>query len=179
MSEEEERGELFTCKKCGSHELYFEQFYNYTTEIVEWLPCGSTDEPAVEITVIITGSTREYGDMDLDPGSNDFHRVVNVKSEPGGDEPEREIVDTIVRCEKCYEEADESDWETEQQGEPEGIEETNECYVKCVGCDREIEFGWSHPDHGGRVWPSECRDFNPWKSWPEPRYVESWRARAG
>ena len=49
-----------------------------------------------------------------------------------------------------------------------------EFYVHCDGCDREIEFGWSHPDRGGRIWPVECEGFNPWKSWPDPRFKESW-----
>jgi hypothetical protein len=49
--------------------------------------------------------------------------------------------------------------------------------IHCAECDREIEFGWSHPDRGGRIWPAECADFNPWKCWPEPRYTEPWLAK--
>ena len=47
-------------------------------------------------------------------------------------------------------------------------------YVHCDGCDREIEFEWSHPDRGSRIWPVECEGFNSWKSWPETRYKEKW-----
>lgn len=47
-------------------------------------------------------------------------------------------------------------------------------FVNCSGCDREIEFGWSQPDRGGRIFPVECSDFMPHKLWPEPRFVRSW-----
>lgn len=50
-------------------------------------------------------------------------------------------------------------------------------FVRCEQCDREIEFGWSHPDRGGRIWPVEAVCFNPRMSWPEPRYRRSWRQK--
>lgn len=50
-------------------------------------------------------------------------------------------------------------------------------YLRCDDCDREIEFGWSHPNRGGRIWPVEASCFNPWKSWPEPRYRKSWQRK--
>ena len=50
-------------------------------------------------------------------------------------------------------------------------------YVRCGGCRREIEFGWSHPERAGRIWPAECSDFNPWKGVPEPRFTESWHKK--
>lgn len=71
----------------------------------------------------------------------------------------------------------------EDDSEPtEGREDdpdSHEFFVNCTNsdCDREIEFGWSHPDRGGRIWPAECTDFTPWKCWPEPRYRESWKAK--
>ena len=50
-------------------------------------------------------------------------------------------------------------------------------FVNCAGCDREIEFGWSQPDRGGRIYPAECSDFIPEKIWPEPRYLDSWQQK--
>lgn len=50
-------------------------------------------------------------------------------------------------------------------------------YVRCANCDREIEFGWSEPNRGGRIYPVECSDFVPGKIWPELRYLDSWRKR--
>jgi hypothetical protein len=48
--------------------------------------------------------------------------------------------------------------------------DSQEFYVRCEGCNREIVFGWSHPDRGGRIWPIECTDYIPGKDWLEPRY---------
>ena len=47
----------------------------------------------------------------------------------------------------------------------------------CDGFNREIEFGLSHPDRKGRIWPAECEDFIPLKCFPEPRFKESWAKR--
>jgi hypothetical protein len=63
-------------------------------------------------------------------------------------------------------------WDEEFHDEPKAADE--EFYVNCEGCEREIEFGWTHPDRGGRIWPAECADFNPGMCWPEPRYREAW-----
>jgi hypothetical protein len=80
-----------------------------------------------------------------------------------------------VYCDECLERADDLSWESHEDGEPDIDDE--QFYVRCAGCERNIEFGWSHPDRGGRIWPAECADFNLWKSWPEPRYSETWAAK--
>jgi hypothetical protein len=61
----------------------------------------------------------------------------------------------------------------EQESDP----ESDEFYVNCAGCDREIEFGWSQPNRGGRIFPAECSDFIPGEVWPEPRYLDSWQQK--
>ncbi len=66
-------------------------------------------------------------------------------------------------------------WDEDVSDEPETID--HEFFVNCEGCDREVEFGWSHPDRAGRIWPAECTDFNPWLCWPEPRYKDSWQTK--
>jgi hypothetical protein len=50
-------------------------------------------------------------------------------------------------------------------------------FVRCQACEREIEFGWSHPDLGGRIWPAEASCFNPGLSVPEKRYRQAWRKK--
>lgn len=50
-------------------------------------------------------------------------------------------------------------------------------YVNCAGCDREVEFGWSQPNRGGRIYPVECSDFSPEKVWPDPKYRSVWQQR--
>jgi hypothetical protein len=61
--------------------------------------------------------------------------------------------------------------------EPEADPEADEFYVNCADCDREVEFGWSRQERGGRIYPAECSDFIPGQSWPEPRYSESWQRK--
>jgi hypothetical protein len=50
-------------------------------------------------------------------------------------------------------------------------------YVNCAGCDREIEFGWSQPNRGGRIYPVECSDFVPEEVWADPKYMDVWQQR--
>jgi hypothetical protein len=61
----------------------------------------------------------------------------------------------------------------EQESDP----GSDEFYVNCAGCDREIEFGWSKPNRGGLIFPAECSDFIPEEIWPEPRYMDSWHQK--
>jgi hypothetical protein len=61
--------------------------------------------------------------------------------------------------------------------EEESDSESDEFYVNCADCDREIEFGWSQPNRGGRIFPVECSDFVPGEIWPEPRYLDSWQQK--
>ena len=43
--------------------------------------------------------------------------------------------------------------------EREDDRESDEFYVNCEGCDREIEFGWEQPDRHGLIFPVEFTDF--------------------
>lgn len=74
---------------------------------------------------------------------------------------------------------DDSDSEPEEYEvlEQESDPESDEFYVNCAGCDREIEFGGSQPDRRGLILPVEFPDFNPSESWPDPKYVDVWRQR--
>ena len=137
-SNDEAEQYLFTCKNCGSHNLYVEHYYtvwqgNHRTKYVKRgvLNIDSTDEHRVE----------EWDD----PEEVDYGREGSIEIDE-----ENETEDTAID------------------------DKSHEYYVACMGCDREIEFGWSHRDRGGRIWPSECIDFNPWLCWPEPRYREKW-----
>lgn len=74
---------------------------------------------------------------------------------------------------------DDSDSEPEEYEtfEQESDSESDEFYVNCADCDREIEFGWSQPNRGGRIYPEECSDFIPGEIWPEPRYLDAWQSK--
>ena len=169
------RGEeyLFTCKDCGSHDLYVEheytltRYYSYT-----WDCCceKSSDGLAAMRSYHVTTAYREAGPLD-----DDHHWKYDNPAEEIEvyDEEEDE---SEISCEKCYDDAHENDWETTEDKVVED-EDSHEFYVRCNGCNREIEFGWSHPDRGGSIWPAECSDFNPWKCWAESRYIEKWKAK--
>lgn len=170
MSEKAEH--QFTCKNCGSHDLRVVREYMIVNYCTETLPCdcGSTsDGIAAQYDYHVATSYREWGLLD------DTHHWEKEESEKL-DEPSEEDGFEVF-CEKCYETAPEDDWQQEEENAEQDSEQapdSTEFYVYCDRCEREIEFGWSHPDRGGRIWPAECTDFNPWKSWPEPRYRESW-----
>jgi len=43
---------------------------------------------------------------------------------------------------------------------------------------REIEFGYSHPNKQGRIFlGNDDSDFNPWKTFPDDKYVDKWEGR--
>ena len=52
--------------------------------------------------------------------------------------------------------------------ESETERESDEFFINCGNCDREIEFGWSEPDRRGLILPVEFSDFNSRESWPDP-----------
>jgi len=110
---------------------------------------------------------KHMSDNDLETDLNYVAREIVEEAEEI--ETIEEELDDQVECYNCLEDAGEQSWTTEVESS-EIDEDSHEFYVHCAGCDREIEFGWSHPGRGGRIWPAECNDFNPWKSWPEPRY---------
>ena len=75
--------------------------------------------------------------------------------------------------------------EDDSESEPEEFEifetqtdpESDEFFVNCESCDREIEFGWSQPDRRGLILPVEFSDFNPAESWPDSKYTDTWQSR--
>jgi hypothetical protein len=159
---------MFTCKECGAHNLrvvwQYETVTNYTQNLE--CECGKgEDDLAATREIEIRKIHEAWGYLD------ENHRWSEEEEEEI--DSEEEEVNFEVFCSECFEEASSDDWETTDP-EVEVDQESYEFYVRCDGCEREIEFGWSHPDRGGRIWTAEDTDFNPWKSWPEPRYRENW-----
>ena len=159
----------FKCKDCGSTELYVEHEYVVTEEIVNTLKCTCDDEHEFAAQRIHHIMTPYLDTMTLE----DDHHMGSVENHEELDKDEEEI-DYKVQCPTCLGETEQQDWSTEVESLG---SDNHEFYVRCAGCDREIEFGWSHPGRGGRIWPAESSDFNPWKSWPEPRYRGKWLER--
>jgi len=61
--------------------------------------------------------------------------------------------------------------------EPESDPKRDEFFVNCAECDREIEFGWTQPNGGGRIFPVECSDFSPMGLAPNAKYWDAWQQK--
>ena len=131
--------------------------------------CGQSDDGAAVRSYHTATACERHGNLE-----EDHHYELDAPEgieDLGDEEDEYEVL-----CPDCLNEADQDDWEIESH--PDDSEEVDtEVHVWCGDCGREIEFGWSHPDRGGRIWPAECNDFNRWRCWPEPRFIESWHAK--
>ena len=140
----------FTCKTCGGHSL---------TVIHIWTVLAGPD----------TESYREWGPLEGDHlWRFDFKERVEKKEEK---EVEQGDIGKFTNDDFDSEPEDYEIFENENDPE------SDEFYVNCSSCDREIEFGWSNSDRGGRIFPVECSDFIPGTTWPELRYWESWQQK--
>ena len=140
----------FTCKTCGGHNLTVTRVWN--------ILAGPISE-----------RWQEWGPLEAD---HLWHYEYKEKIEQESDnEEEREDLRELAEDDSA------SEPEEYEIFEPEDNPESDEFFVNCAGCDREIEFGWSQPDRGGRIFPVECSDFIPGEIWPEPRYLDSWQQK--
>jgi hypothetical protein len=140
----------FTCKTCGGQGLT-------VTHI--WTTLAGPD----------TESWQEWGPL---KGNHSWQFEFKEKIEKNaGDEIERGDFGKFAEDDSA------SKPEEYEIFEQESDSESDVYYVNCADCDREIEFGWSQPNRGGRIFPVECSDFIPGESWPEPRYLGSWQKK--
>jgi hypothetical protein len=140
----------FTCKTCGGHILTVTRVWN--------ILAGPVSE-----------RWQEWGPLEAD---HLWHYEYKEKIEQESDnEEEREDLRELAEDDSA------SEPEEYEIFEPEDNPESDEFFVNCAGCDREIEFGWSQPNRGGRIFPVECSDFIPGDIYPEPRYLASWQQR--
>ncbi len=177
MTEERpEEGPIFCCAECGGHQAVVIHEFTACDPYEVVLPCTCEDgeqEEAVTRRYDAVVQCRRVGLLDED------HRVIWP---PDDDlESQEEEIDRVneeeeIHCRHCLAEAESDEWQVER-GEREVDETEDEIYVRCRDCDHEVEFGWSHPNRGGRIWPAESPHFNPWKTCPDPKYSESWKAK--
>lgn len=66
-----------------------------------------------------------------------------------------------IECRDCFYDAEPDQWEIEDTSDFEKDEDRDYWEVRCASCDHEIEFGWSHPDREGRIWPALRLDVAP------------------
>jgi hypothetical protein len=140
----------FTCTSCGGHKLTVTHVWN--------ILAGNDSE-----------SWREWG-----PLKDNHHWQYEFK-----EKIEENADDEVQRGDFGEFEEDDSASEPEEYEiyEVETSRESDEFFVNCENCDREIEFGWSEPDRRGLILPVEFSDFNPLESWPDPKYVDAWQQR--
>jgi len=159
----------YTCENCGSHDFVLVHIHTARRRIRRTLACTCGAERFAAIQELVEWQRcTERAPLDEE------HRT--DKSEVDYDK-ECEEQEFEVYCGDCHENASEWQWESDTVGDWETDEESQVFQVRCADCNHEIEFGWSHPDRGGRVWPCESSDHNPWLSWPEPRFIAAWKRR--
>jgi hypothetical protein len=147
---EDHHTQKFTCNTCGDHTLIVTHVWSNLagTKSERW---------------------QEWG-----PLKDDHHWQYEFKEkiEDGAD-------DDVQRGDFGEFEEDDSVSEPEEFEiyETQTDRESDEFFVNCGNCDREIEFGWSQPDRRGLIFPVEFSDFVPSKSWPDPKYVDVWQQR--
>ena len=140
----------FTCKTCGDHKLI-------VTRVLTILAGPNSER------------WQEWGPLEAD---HSWHYEFKEKVEEIPDkEAERGDFGEFTENDSA------SEPEEYEIIESENNPESDEFYVNCANCDREIEFGWSQPNRSGRIFPAECSDFIPGEYFPEPRYLESWQRK--
>ena len=160
------------------HDLIVKEYGTIVKMVTETQGCTCNEGDnglSYERTYVLYTPYAEYYYLDESHHFNDKASDYGYDFEKDLEEPEEETIEENIYCEDCFNPAQECDVDEDQLEDYE-IEDV-EFFVVCADCEREIEFGWSHPDRGGRIWPAECTDFNPWKCWPEPRYIESWKKK--
>ena len=141
----------FTCKTCGGHDLTVTHIWSILT--------GNDDE-----------TWQEWGTLKADHHWHyDYKEKIDKVDEDSG----------VERGDfgEFAEDDSDSDPEEYEVFEQESDPESDEFYVNCTNCDREIEFGWSQLDRQGLIFPVELSDFNPLEIWPDPKYVDAWQKK--
>jgi hypothetical protein len=142
----------FTCKTCGGHDVTVTHVWN--------ILAGVNGE-----------SWQEWGPLEA---SHCWHYSYKEKVEKKEEEDKE-----VKRGDYGAFSEDDSDSEPEvyEVVDYESDPESDEFYVNCANCDREIEFGWSQLDRQGLIFPVELSDFDPLKIFPDPKYVEFWQQK--
>jgi hypothetical protein len=140
----------FTCSSCGGHSLIVTHVWS--------ILAGENSE-----------RWQEWGPL---KGNHQWQYEFKEKIE---DNPDNEVQRGDIG--EYQEDDSASEPEEYEIFEEETNRESDEFFVNCENCDREIEFGWSQPDRRGLILPVEFSDFKPTESWPDPKYLETWQQR--
>ncbi len=140
----------FTCSSCGSHTLIITHVWSLLAgeNSERWQEWGPLKDNH-HWQYQFEEKIEEKADAEVQRGDFGEYQEDDTASEP----EEYEIFET----------------ETDR--------ESDEFFVNCENCDREIEFGWSQPDRRGLIFPVEFSDFNPSENFPDPKYLDNWQQK--
>jgi hypothetical protein len=160
---------LFTCRECGSHRLKVIVHYRTATVAQESMPCTCAGEMVAATRRVRRVTTwQEEHELSLE------HHLSERIGEPERVDVEEEQEEIDVACRTCFESGEWSGEDDDLTEEPIEEEGSMEHWVRCRGCDREIAFAWSEAGldgkGAGRIWPVECADYDPGRTWLDPRY---------
>ncbi len=160
----------YRCENCGHAGFLFGREFMRVKVASYVLPCScGSAEVARRRTVQESTPWRVTSTL------GDDHRLDEELEREAQDRPEREEIESEIECPNCVRNQDHASEEQESESDPEDMEDY---FTVCCGdCGHEIEFGWSHENRGGRIWPVESRDFNPRLTFSEERFVDAWIRR--
>ncbi len=144
------RADAFTCSNCGGHEAVVSRVWS--------IQAGTDSE-----------TWKEWGKL-----KDDHHWAFEFEEKIEANEDDEVQAGDFGEFQEDDSETEAEEYETH---ETETNRESDEFFVNCGDCDREIEFGWSEADRRGLIWPIEFSDFDPMQSWPDPKYVDAWEQR--
>jgi hypothetical protein len=170
---EENEVAFFKCKECGSRTLDVTWIIEIT-EICEselTCQCGAEINAAYLRERIVTQEQRT-GFLEQD-------RHTRIEETETLDELDREVEDEQIVCKKCYKKyKDELHLWCVSETHVTKDREEDDLTITCNGCGREIEFGYSHPNKQGRIFlGADDTEFNPYKTFPDPKYLDKWKNR--
>ncbi len=170
---EENEVAFFKCKKCGSRTLYVTWIIDATETCESVLPCRcGNEETAIHQRERIVTQEQRTGYVTQD-------RHIHIDEHDELEELERDVEDEQIACEDCYEKyGDQLQLWEQTKSDVDEDDEGSDLTITCDGCGREIEFGYSHPNKQGRIFLGEDdTDFNPWLTFPDPKYFEKWKRK--
>ena len=144
---------MFTCKSCSGQRLI-----------------------VTHVGSILAGSKSERW-QEWGPLKDDHHWQYEYK-----EKIEKNEDDEVHRGDPGAYAEDDSASEPEEYeiNETDTTRESDEFFVHCENCGREVEFGWSQPDRRGLIIPVEFSDFIPSEGWPSrpPRWAAGGEAES-
>ena len=164
---DEDEVAFFKCNSCGLR-VSISVAVTETVESRLSCRCGEGNDAAIR-TETTTMLVEKTGYVTQD-------RHVFIEESEDVEQLDRTSEDETVDCEMCLNKigCDPAAWGVVETTAEE--DDDADMTITCGGCDREIEFGYSHANQQGRIFLGEDDSkFNPWMTFPEAKYRERWQ----